>query len=346
MVEMKKSINRTNMFTTSLAKRLLAAFMALTMMAVFVACAKTEPAPAVSDSTPAPAAVRVAALNGPSGVSVTKLAYDAKTSGAYEMTFAGSPDQLVGLITTGEVDVACVPTNLAAVLYAKTGGDIRVCAATTLGVLYLLDTTGKINEIADLAGKSIEATGQGSNPEYILNYILEKNGLKPGEDVTVDYRAEHAELATRMLSGDAKTAMLPVPFATQVQMKLENVKMIDLQAEWNKISDTEVAQTVIVTNADFAANHSDRLDAFLADLSASTDFVLSDAKTAAAYVEELGILPSAALAEKAIPYCNLTYVDGERMKALVSDFLEVLYNADAKSVGGSLPNEDFYYIAK
>ena len=335
--------------------RIYALMLAVLMLLSFAACAK-QPAPAetpaVSDTgvteaaePAAPETVNVAALKGPTGISMAKLAKDGAESGLYNTTFAGAPDEIVGLITTGEVDVACVPTNLASTLYNKTNGGIRVCAVTTLGVLYLMDASGEINSIADLKGKSIGATGEGSNPEYILNYILEKNGLKPGEDVEITYYAEHSELASLMLSGDVKTAMLPVPFATQVQMKLEGVNAIDLQAEWAKVSETEIAQGVIITTAKYAEEHKDALDRFLADFAASSEYAVNNAAEDAAIIEELGIIPNAALAQKAIPGCNIVYIDGSRMKSLVSDFLSVLYQANPKSVGGALPDDDFYYNA-
>lgn len=335
--------------------RIIAAVTALVMLFSLAACAKPAPADnasptdagtqAAEPAAPEPEKVNVAALKGPTGISMAKLAADGAESGQYNVTFAGAPDEIVGLITTGEVDVACVPTNLASTLYNKTNGGIRVCAVTTLGVLYLLDTTGDISSVADLKGKTIGATGEGSNPEYILNYILEQNGLKAGEDVTVEYYAEHSELASLMLSGDIKTAMLPVPFATQVQMKLEGVNVVDLQAEWAKVASTEIAQGVIITTAKFAEEHKDALDRFLADFRDSTDFAVNSAAEASAIIEQLGIIASAALAQKAIPSCNMVYIDGEKMKATVSDFLGVLYAANPKSVGGAMPGDDFYYIA-
>ena len=148
-----------------------------------------------------------------------------------------------------------------------------------------------------------------------------------------------------MVSGDVQTGMLPVPFATQVQMKSENVGVIDLQSECAKIADAELAQGVIITTAEFAKDHAAELDTFLADFKASSEFAVSNVDETAAYVEELGILPSADLAKKAIPDCNIVYIDGEDMKATVNGFLTVLYNADPKAVGGAMPDDDFYYIA-
>lgn len=327
--------------------RLAAAALAALMLLTSAACAKTE-APQPDDSVgaasttdaPAPArTVKVAALSGPTGIGLAKLAKDGQESGAYDVRFVGSPDEITGLLTTGEVDAACVPTNLASVLYNKTGGEIRTAAVTTLGVLYIIDASGEVQSISDLAGKTIGATGQGSNPEYILDYVLEKNGLA---DVTVEYYAEHAELASRMLAGDVEIGMLPVPFATQVCGKLEGESVVDLQAEWAKVADAPVAQGVLVCAKKFADEEPELLAKLLEDGKASSDFANGDIPAAAQIVEELGVLPSAALTEQAIPSCNITFVTGDEMKPLVGDFLTVLFEANPKAVGGKLPEEDFY----
>lgn len=325
---------------------LLAVIMTAAMLLSMAACgAENQSADdneVISSSNVQPSQpVRIAALNGPTGISVAKLATDAAESGEYDVTFVGAPDEITGLLTTGEVDAAFVPTNLASVLYNKTGGSIRTAAVTTLGVLYLLDTSGEVNSLADIDGKTVGATGQGSNPEYILNYIIEGNGL---ENVTTQYYTEHSELAALMISGDVKTAMLPVPFATQVATKLEGVNSIDLQAEWAKISDTPIAQGVLVCTADFADNNKADLDKLLADFEVSANFANENPAETAQYVEKLGIISSAALTEKAIPQCNIVCITGEEMKSTVSDFLEVLYAANPKSVGGAMPNDDFYVV--
>lgn len=324
-------------------KKFIALLMTVIMLMSIAACGAQDEDEQVVSGTQPEVTVNVAALSGPTGISMAKLAVDAQTSGKYNVSFAGSPDELVGKITTGEIDVACVPTNLAAVLYNKTGGNISVAAVTTLGVLYLIDTSGEISSIAELSGKTVGATGQGSNPEYILDYILSKNGLTVGENVYVDYKSEHAELATLMATGEVTVGMLPVPFATQVMGKYPDAAVIDLQQEWGKVSPAQLAQGVIIVRNEFLTGNKDAFDRFLDDFAASSDFAVSDIETTAQYVEQLGIIPSADVAKQAIPLCNITYIDGGDMKATVSAFLDVLYQANPKSVGGAMPGDDFYY---
>ena len=286
--------------------------------------------------------MNILALSGPTGIGMAKLASDGSESGDYNVTFVSAPDAITGQIVTGEAVAACVPTNLAATLYAKTNGKIQVAAVTTMGVLYILDKTGTVNSISDLAGKTMGATGQGSNPEYMLDFILEKNGLEPGKDVKIEYYGEHAELASQMIAGNVDIAMLPVPFATQVQAKLDGIKSIDLQAEWSKVCDTEPVQGVVIIRTDFAQSHPEKVEKFLSDLKASTEYAVSDIDGAAQLCEKFSIV-AGDVAKSAIPYCNLTYIDGEEMKQTVSSFVDMLFSADPKATGGSVPDEGFYY---
>lgn len=305
-----------------------------------------------SETSVAPAertTMRVATLSGPTGIGMAKLfeADEAGTSGNdYEFTIVSDPTEIVGLVANGSVDVAAVPTNLAANLYKKTSGGVRLAAVNTLGVLHILDSTGTVKSVADLKGKTIHATGEGSTPEYVLNYILAKNGLTVGTDVTVVYHAEHAELATLCINGEAEVAMLPEPFVTNVMLKTDAfADAIDLTAAWAEASEgVNLPMGGVIVTADFAENHADAVATFLAEYGESVKAVNADPAAAGALVEKFGILPSAAVAEKAIPNCNIVLITGQDMKDAVSAYYAVLFEADPKAVGGSVPEDALYYL--
>ena len=308
---------------------------------------------AVSSAQPSSAAaekttIKIAALKGPTGLGMLKLMSDndAKTAAEnYEFTIVGAPDEIVSKISKGEVDVAAVPTNLAATLYNKTEGKVQMAAVNTLGVLSILTKGEDISSIKDLKGKTIYSSGQGSTPEYALNYILNQNGLEVGKDVKVEYKAEHAELAALVVSGKAKIAVLPEPFVTQVTAKDKDVKIVlNITDEWNKVAGGKSVLTMgcLIVRKDFAEQHKEAFDAFLKEYKESTDYTNTKVEEAAALSEKYDIMP-AAVAKKAIPNCNIVYMDGDEMKAKIPDFLNVLFTANQKSVGGKLPGDDFYY---
>lgn len=294
--------------------------------------------------------INLAALKGPTALGMLDLLEkneQDKAANHYEVTLAGAPDELVGKIVSGELDIAAVPTNLAATLYQKTKGGVQIAALNTMGVLYLLETGDTIHSVADLKGKTIYATGQGSTPEYALNLVLEKNGLTVGEDVTVVYKEEHAEIAPLLASGEAQIALLPQPFVTAVLNQNEKVRVaLDLTEEWDKATNGESGLTMgcIVVRKEFAEQNKEAMNRFLDEYKQSVQAVNSEEglEHATQLAEQYDIM-KAAVAKQAIPECNLVYKEGEEMKQTAQGFLQVLFEANPKSVGGALPDEDFYY---
>ena len=324
-------------------QKLLALLLLLAMVFSMAACSNET-----ADETPVD--IKIMALQGPTGIGMAKLMEDASAESAqgdhYEITLASAPDDVTGEVINGSVDIAAVPTNLASVLYQKTEGQVQVAALNTLGVLYLLENGDTIQSIDDLKGKTIGATGQGSTPEYVLNYILTQNGIDPATDVTIEWYPEHSDLATLMSSGDVKIGMLPEPNVTAVLSANADVRSaLDMTEEWNKVAgeDSTLTMGCIVVQKDFAEQHKDALDRFLTAYSESVEYVNGNVSEAAQLVEKHGIMPKAAVAEKAIPNCNITYVDGAAMKTQLSGFLQVLFDANPASIGGAMPDDGFYY---
>ena len=297
-----------------------------------------------------PEQIRVLTLMGPTGMGMAKLITDGKegkNAQEYTFTVATAPDQVSAQVIKGDFEIAAVPVNLAAVLYNKTDGAVKVAGVNTLGVLYMLENGSTVNSVADLKGKTIYATGQGSTPEYALRYILTKNGMDPDKDVTVQYLAEHAELATQMTAGSVTLGMLPEPNVTAVMLNNKDVRIaLDLNAEWKKVSGADMVMGCIIVSAKFAEEHPQALKKFLEEYKASVEFANGDVDAAAAVIEAAGIVPKAAVAKKALPNCNIVLLTGKDMKTPLQGMLNVLFEAEAKSVGGKLPDDAFYYNAK
>ena len=342
--------------------KITAIVMSLALTLTLAACGTDR-----KDDTPSQAAeiktvsteVKVGALYGPTGVSMATVATEKKSiaelyqdeTAAYANTYVADyvdePTQMVAKLSSGEVDIACVPTNLAAKLYKKTDGNVKVAAVSTLGVLYLIDTTGEVRSVADLEGRTVYAPSstQGSNPEYIINYLIRQNNLT---DATVVFDFTVDELTAKIVSGDVNTIMVPEPKATAIKGQLKKAgkefTVTDIQAEWNKVCETPVAQGVVVVRADWLKENEGAFRTFLNDFAASSDAAVNDLDNTVAQVVELGVIPNEALAKQAIPGCNIVCTTGEDMKKSVSGFLSVLLEADPQSVGGALPDDEFYYV--
>ena len=271
--------------------------------------------------------------------------YEGGTLLRYEVTLGSDPaNDIVPRLTNGELDIAAIPTNLAATLYNRTDGGIKLLALNTLGVLHILENGDTVNSLADLEGRTLYATGQGSNPEYVLNYLLEANGLDPAADVDIQWLASE-ELTARMASGDIDLCMLPVPAATTVMMQNSDVRdAIDLNDAWTE-SGAQGTFTMgcLVARTEWLEGNSELVPGILEEYAASIDYANSNPEEAAALIEQYGIVPKAAVAQAAIPQANMVCVTGEDMKG-IADYYQVLFDADPTSIGGAIPGEDFYYI--
>lgn len=318
----------------NLMKRIVAMITAAVMLfslAAFAACSKKQ------DDTE----IRIAALKGPTGMGMVKLA-DKQNYPNYTVSIEASPDALNPRIISGEVDVAAVPVNLASVLYNKLDGDISVLAVSTLGVLYVLEAGSEVNSVADLAGKTVYATGQGATPEYILNYLLDKNGV--AGSVEVNYVGEHAALATMLADGSAEIGMLPEPNVTSTLAGNDDLRIaLNLTEEWNKVCSTELVQGVVIARKSFVNEHPEAIEQFLREYEKSSAFVNENIDEAAKLIVDVGILGNVEIAKKAIPNCNISFSKGEAMHKAVEGMLAVLFEANPKSIGGKLPDKDFYY---
>lgn len=286
--------------------------------------------------------IDIAVLKGPTGMGAAKLIGSKYEN--YNVTVEASPDAVTGKFISGEYDVAAVPVNLASVLYNKLDGDVVMLGVTTLGVLYVVENGDEVNSIADLAGKPVDATGQGSTPEYIINYLLEKNNIT--EKVEINYHAEHSELTSLLASGNVRIGILPEPNVTAVLSSNSDLRIaLDLTDEWNKVCSTECVQGVIIARKSFAVENKAAIEQFIKDYAESSDFVVNNIDDAAKLIVEAGILPSEGVAKKAIPNCNIVFYSGKKMKAAAEGMYSVLFAANPKSIGGKLPEADFYFGA-
>ncbi len=342
-------------------KKLFAIFLMLTViLSLFAGCKKeavpAQPEPATDSDNSAsaqpeqetePVTIHLAGLKGPTSIGLVKLMEDNETGTTennYEFTVAGSADEITPSLIQGKLDMAALPVNLASVLYNKTEGDIQILAVNTLGVLYIVGKGTEINGFADLAGKTIYATGQGSTPEYNLRYLLSQNGLDPDKDVTIEFKSEPAEIVNILSSSEEGIAMLPQPYVIAASAQVEGLEVkLSLSDEWDSLENGSMMVTgVLAVRRQFVEENPDVVEKFLKDYAASVDYVNSNVDDAAELVEKYDLF-KAAVAKKAILLCNVVYIAGKDMTEPVEKYLQVLFEENPQAVGGKLPDSDFYY---
>ena len=343
-------------------KKLMSAVVAAALCVSLAACGATATSESAAEETAAPApaateapaeetasaetadgALRVAGLKGPTTMGLVNL-MAGEDAADYDFAMYGKADEIVPLLVKGELDAAAVPANLAATLYQKTNGAIEVACINTLGVLYVVENGDTVNSVEDLKGKTIVTTGKGTTPEYVLRYILSENGVDPDNDVTLDFYSEATEALAQLQAGTSTIAMLPQPFVTSALAQVEGLRVaLDMNEEWEKIAGSKLVTGVLVARKDAVEADPARFAAFMDGYKASVEAANTDLEDTAALCEEYGIVAKAALAQKALPNCNIVFETGDEMKTDLETYFNVLYAADPASVGGQLPADDFYY---
>ena len=295
--------------------------------------------------------VRVAGLKGPTTMGLVKLIDDDAngiTENDYEFTMVTAADELTALVAGGKVDIALLPANVASVLYNKTKGNVAVIDINTLGVLYLVSGDTSITSVDQLKGKTVYLPGKGTTPDYSLRYVLSAAGLSE-DDVTLEFKSEANEVASVLAEDPNAIGLLPQPFVTVAMAQNDKLSMImDLAAVWDSFQPEEGGSRLVtgatIVNKAFLEEHSDLVDTFLTEHEASIAFTETDVDAAAELIAAQGIVPKAPIAKKALPYCNVEFVAGEEMKEALNGYLSVLFEQNPASVGGSLPDDAFYYL--
>lgn len=313
-------------------KKFLAILLSLLIIIGAAACSKTKKTGVT---------VNIGVLKGPTGMSAAWLMdqNDQKLSAnEYNFTVAGTPDAITGQLINGDMDIAALPTNAISALYNKTEGKISVLGVNALGVLYILENGNSINSVSDLAGKTVLASGKGSTAEYVLNYILEKNGVI----AEIVWAAEHSEAATLALKGDYDIVMLPEPFVTNVTAKSDAFRVaLDLTEEWEALGNGELTMGGIAVRTAFLEEHPDAVKAFVDEYGKSVAFTNAQPEDAAKLIAKYEIATEE-VAKNAIPRCNIVWLHGKDYKAVLENFLGVVYDANPAGIGGKMPGDDFY----
>lgn len=295
--------------------------------------------------------VKVGALKGATTLGLLPLEDKAANGEAgenYEFSMMTAADELLPMMIKGELDIALLPSNVASILYQKTNGGVTVIDINTLGVLYMVSGDSSVTGVENLAGKTIYLTGKGTTPDYVLHYILSGNGMDADSDCTLEYKSEATEVAALLAENPDAIGLLPQPFVTAACAQNDALSVIlDMNAEWEKLQGEDGSRLVTgvtVVRNEFLQEHENAVATFMEEHQASAQSMNSDVENGAKLAAASEIIAKEPIALKAIPKCNITYIDGADMKQALSGYLEVLYEQNPESIGGALPGDDFYYV--
>ncbi len=287
--------------------------------------------------------LQIAALKGPTAMGLVKMMKDSEGGADYAFTLAASPDAILPGLVRGSFDIACIPVSLAAVLYHNTEGAIRIIAINTLGALYIVEREDSVQTLSDLAGRTLYASGKASTPEYVLRSLLENAKIT---NLNLEWKSEHSEALAALMNDPKGLALLPQPFVAVAQEKIPDLRVaLDLNALWAALGEGQLITGVTVARQELLSSEAGRrqINRFMDDCAVSVSYDKSNIKEAAALIEVAGIL-AAGPAEKALPFCGITFIQGEEMKSLLSAFYLMLFEQNPASVGGAVPEEQIYYL--
>lgn len=293
--------------------------------------------------------INVGTIKGPTGMAMAGIMEN--NDGTYSFTVAAAPEELTAKIIKGEVDIAAVPANLASVLYNKTEGEVKLLSIISRSMLYLLEKGETIQSPADLDGKTIVMAGQGSTPEYVLNYVLKQNNI----NATVEFKSEHAEVISLAASDMADVVVIPEPNVTALMQKAPDFRValnlgtcFDEAAAAAGYENARLSMSAVVVRSDLLESNPEAVKTFLTDLESSILWATGEETMPACAdaIAKHGIIPAAPVALKALPNCNLTFVQGAEMEAQLTPMLQVLFDENPASVGGKLPGEDFWVVTE
>lgn len=290
---------------------------------------------------------RVAALKGPTAMGLVCLMDENEGEDAhYSFDLYTSGDEIVPLIANGEVDIALIPTNLAATLYQKTEGGVQVLDVNAGNVLYVVSHDESLTDLSGLKGKTVYMTGKGTSPDWTLQYLLNKAGMSES-DLTIEFKSEATEVVSALAQDASAVGVLPQPFATVAMLQDQELSVnFPLENAWKEYSPdgSGIATGVTIVRKAFAEEHPAAVAQFVLDHQASVKTAEENPADAAALIEEYGIV-KAAVAQQVIEHFNpMVATTGEEMQTWVSGYLEMLYEIAPDAVGGKLPDEGFYYL--
>ncbi|MBQ2848297.1 MAG: ABC transporter substrate-binding protein [Clostridia bacterium] len=329
-------------------KKAAAALMALIMLFGFAACGggsgeeTTEALTETATSYIREIKTKIAALNGPVGFGLTKFSIDREYN--YETAFYDTTDEVVALLKNGQADIATLPIDAAAKLYNETNGAVKILAVNSLGFFSVVEKGEKIKSIKDLKGKTVYAAYQGTAYENVINYIFEQNGINPEKNIDIQFKADNAEAAMLTDSGTAEILILPEPYASKVlSNNQEYRRALDINAEWNKISENKLVQSVVVARSEYIDANPDIIKEFVSYNKISINYLNTNIYSAPVFLLDEGFCETATLATYIIPASNLAFIGGEEMKPAVNAILDILNQNNPELIGGKIPDDGFYY---
>lgn len=294
--------------------------------------------------------IRVAMLKGPSAMGMVQMIDSLRNVPGTDGTGADiavdvftEPMQVRKAMLEGSADFAALPMNMAAVLYNR-GMEYVLAAVPVAGSLYLAGSGSDINSWEDLRGRKVFLMAKGMTPDILFRYLLIRNGLRPDEDVVLDYNfPSHNDIASAMAAGRAPLGVITEPYlSTVMSVKKEIRPLLDLNAEWVKINGFPIAETAFLVKKSLLEDNPETVEKVINGYARSTNWVIGHPDSAAVLMVRYGIMQDADAAARAIPKTHLVFWRAGEKNKEIDAYLRTLFEMSPEIIGGKLPDEGFY----
>lgn len=336
-------------------KKILALLLAAVCLISVSACSKNENA---AVTTTAPAAVnhedketqdeevtvpdrgedkiKIAAPADAGGLAFSKLAIDC--SYAYSVEQKGMTSALAAeKIKNGEKQVAVLTLADAAALSAQI--DIKIIAINTSLVLSVVASGDGVLSCKELDGKTVYACGEGTYMQWVLEEILDDNGV----DAEIIY-ATADEIDAKMKSGEAEICILPEFDGTRLANANTGFsKKFALTAFWKE--DFVPAATCVVARTDYVEANADYIEEMIEKFEMATNSCI-DNEAGVGYLAQIltanGYFTDFELAQKSISAVGFVYFSGEKLKTEFEANVDFYADCGAEI---TVPADSAYYGA-
>lgn len=292
---------------------------------------------------------KVVSIKGPSALSFIKAMKPeikpmVRLGDTVQYTFEDDEDVLYTRLLEGEFDIADVPMEMAAKLY-NNGAGYQLAAVNTGGYLYLLTNDKTTTNFSDLMGKTVKVVGEDSAFDVVLRYLLLQNGIKLSKDVTLEYTENKEELIKDAAEDDINYLVLPEPWVSDLLSKNIGYNIaINIQDEWARVHGTVtlLPQTCLIVKKEIASQKAEAWKLFLEDYMDSIKWINSNQAKTVELLDNREVGIPTELAQEVIPRSNLEYSDALSARLAVDKYLNMFLELSPESIGGKLPNADFY----
>ncbi len=361
-------------------KKFFAVILAFAMLLAFAGCTGTggtQTTTAENTDHIREVKTKVAVAEIPIAMALEKLKAD--RSYAYEVTSYATPQEAAELIKNGSADIAALPLDVAAKLFNETNGGVKILSAITLSSLTVVTSYSGINSVEILKGQTVYAIGEGTAYERIINHVFSENGVDPEKDVDIQYSDDPEALVAQAINDKKGIFILPEPYATQIvagtlveqpeesstqaattadddsidtdETTQENKpstlsifgKKIDFSKEFGKLNKSPLVYGCVVARTEYISANPDIISEFMTFSEVSANYILGNVELATIFFTENGYFDDERACYNAIISSNITFLEADALKSGVSKALEILYAADPAPIGGSIPDESFYY---